>query len=147
MGQLTQPLVDRRRDPRQPKAFSLWLRPRGSYQRISAWMLDVSAGGAAMLPPADSVPPLGVRVELSEMHTTDPLVRAGAGPLPRFARVIRHDRAEGLTRRIAVQFEAQAEDGLAGHNQQAALASQPRAQTLPTPPPVAAANSGIVLPV
>lgn len=147
MGQPTQPLVERRRDPRQPKAFSLWLRPRGSYQRISAWMLDVSAGGAALLTSADRVPPLGVRVELSEMHTTDPLVRAGAGPLPRFARVIRHDGEDGLTRRIAVQFEAQAEDGLAGRARQAALASQPRAQALPMSPPVAVSNSGIVLPV
>jgi hypothetical protein len=147
VGQPTQPLVERRRDPRRPKAFSLWLRPRGSYQRISAWMLDVSAGGAALLTPADRVPPLGVRVELSEMHTTDPLVRAGAGPLPRFARVIRHDGGGGLTRRMAVQFEAQAEDGLVGHSRQVALASQPRAQTLPMPPPVAASNSGIVLPV
>ena len=69
-------------------------------------MLDESTGGAAFLTAATEIPPLGARVELLEMSTTDAFVREGAGPLPRFARVIRHDAGDGLTRRVAVRFEA-----------------------------------------
>lgn len=98
--------IDRRHDQRQPKAFALWLSPEGSHHRISAWMLDVSAGGASLLTAAEQAPPIGHRVGLLEMHTGDRMVREDGLPLPTSARVVRHDDAEGVTCRVAVRFEA-----------------------------------------
>jgi hypothetical protein len=71
-------------------------------------MLDISTKGAAFLTPAAEVPALGTRIELLEMQSPDPLVREDAGPLPRCARVLRHDEAQGITRRVAVRFETDA---------------------------------------
>ncbi len=68
-------------------------------------MLDISTKGAAFLTPAAEVPAVGMRIELIEMQSPDPLVREDAGPLPRYARVLRHDDAQGITRRVAVRFE------------------------------------------
>ncbi len=98
---------ERRRDHREPKAFALWLRSERNVRCVSAWMLDLSAGGAALLTPFEKAPPIGDRIQLLEMPTHDPLVRDGAPPLPMFARVLRHDDSRGLTRRIAVRFEAE----------------------------------------
>jgi hypothetical protein len=75
-------------------------------RRTSAWMLDMSTRGAAFLTATAAAPSVETRIELIEMQTPDRMVREDAGPLPRFARVVRHDDASGLTRRIAVQFEA-----------------------------------------
>ncbi len=97
--------LDRRREPRQPKAFAFWFQ-RSNLARHSAWMLDISASGAAFLVQADEAPPLGERVEFIEMQTPDRLVRDDAAPLPRGGRVLRHDPGDGLTRRVAVRLEA-----------------------------------------
>ncbi len=96
---------ERRREPRQPKAFAFWIcRPDG--RRHSAWMLDMAPSGAAFLVAADEAPPVGERIEFVEMQTTDRLVRDDAAPLPRGGRVLRHDPGDGLTRRVAVRLEA-----------------------------------------
>ena len=108
MGQCPSPWVERRCEPRYPKAFAFWIRPAGKLRRTSAWMLDISTQGAAFLTPAAEVPAVGMRLELLEMQSPDPLVREDAGPLPRFARVLRHDDAQGITRRVAVRFETDA---------------------------------------
>lgn len=99
---------ERRREPRQPRAFAFWVRPLGQRRRISAWMLDMAPGGAAFLTAADEAPRIGQRVALVEMATADRLVREDAAPLPRRARVLRHDEGAGVTRRVAVRFEADA---------------------------------------
>ena len=141
MRQPAYPGRDRRSDPRQPMAFAFWIRPVGSAARHSAWLLDVSAGGAACLVPADQVPAVGRRVEFVEMPTIDPLVRAGTLLLPAFARVLRHDEQEGLTRRVAVRFETDAQAPLDTRRDRAALARRPRVRAaLPAPPPVPAAK-------
>lgn len=97
---------ERRRHPRQPQAFAFWIRPEHSDGRISAWMLDVSAEGAAFLTSAGKAPAVGERVELIEMLTRDRTVREAACPLPAYARVTRHDDSDGVVRRVAARFEA-----------------------------------------
>jgi hypothetical protein len=102
-------------------------------------MLDLSTSGAAFLTPATEVPAVGVRVELIEMQCPDRLVREGAGPLPRFARVLRHDDARGVTRRVAVRFEvdAQTETDTRHHRVTTMTCPQmPRAPLIPPGLPV-----------
>ncbi len=103
---------ERRRGRRRPFAFTCWLQPENDQRRISAWVLDMSVGGAAMLTSADHVPDIGQRVALVEMQTTDRTVRDVASNLPRYARVVRHDTPAGLTQRIAVRFESDAQQPL-----------------------------------
>jgi hypothetical protein len=99
-------------------------------------MLDESTGGAAFLTAATEIPPLGARVELSEMPTNDRMVREGAGPLPQFARVIRHDAGDGLTRRVAVRFEADTSVRIGVPQQRTTTAARKAvAPTPPLPPP------------
>ncbi len=123
---------ERRRDVRRPRAFAFWLRPEHAARRASGWMLDVSAGGAAFLTAAGEAPPVGVRVELTEMPTADRVVREDAQPLPRFARVLRHDEPLGVTRRVAVRFEADVESD----EQTCRARTVRRARTIAIPPPV-----------
>lgn len=129
--------TERRRDPRIPKAFALWLRPLPGTDRLSAWMLDMSAGGAAMLTSAQKAPLVGQRVELSEMVTPDRIVREGAAPLPRYARVIRHDDSAGELRRIAVRFEADQPAVARARERHTMTAVCPRPPVaMPPPPPL-----------
>ncbi len=118
--------AERRRDHREPKAFALWLRSERDVRCVSAWMLDLSAGGAALLTPFENAPPVGDRIQLLEMQTHDPLVRDGAPPLPLMARVLRHDDSRGLTRRIAVRFEAEHAAPLSDHEAVPVAVSRPR---------------------
>lgn len=139
MQQAAPTYSERRRDPRVPKAFALWLCPLPGARRLSAWMLDMSAGGAALLTDAREAPPVGQRVELSEMVTPDRIVREGATPLPRYARVIRHDDSDGLVRRIAVRFEADEpaiERANERHTMVAACPRPPLAPPVPPPRPL-----------
>jgi len=135
--------TERRRDPRSPRAFAFWLRPEHAARRVSGWMLDVSAGGAAFLTAAGEAPPIGVRVELSEMPTRDRVVREDAQPLPRFGRVLRHDEPSGVTRRIAVRFEADVESAAQCSHSRAVQ----RVRTAPVPPPVPPPAAGPPAPV
>jgi hypothetical protein len=94
-------------------------------------MLDVSTRGAAFLTAAPESPPVGARIELLEMQTPDRVVREGAGPLPRFARVLRHDEANGVTQRVAVQFEADARAGTAVRPKRVATMKCPQVPKAP----------------
>lgn len=132
MGQRPSTWVERRSEPRYPKAFAFWIRPLGALQRTSAWMLDLSTRGAAFLAPAAEVPAVGARIELIEMLSPDRLVREGAGPLPPFARVLRHDDAQGVTRRVAVRFETDARAATDVRQQRTATMMCPQ---LPGAPP------------
>ncbi|MCK4343586.1 MAG: PilZ domain-containing protein [Phycisphaerae bacterium] len=134
--------AERRRDPRQPQAFAFWIRPVSSPNRVSAWMLDVAAGGAAFLTAIDEAPPVGERVELLEMHTTDRMVREGAAPLPPFARVVRHDDSDGITRRVAVRFEADDEEPLEDIERKTTTACAPRCRVVPSLPPLVELEPG-----
>lgn len=107
MPQACAPPVERRKDVRHPRAFAFWHRAAASGPRVSGWMLNMSAGGAAFLTATEHAPPVGTRLELSEMPTRDRLVREGAWPLPRYARVVRHDDEMGVTCKVAVRFEAE----------------------------------------
>ncbi len=127
--------IERRREPRVPKAFAFWVRRAGSEHRVSAWMLDMSNGGAAFLTGADETPPVGQRLELMEMQTVDRVVREDAQPLPAFARVLRHDGLEGATRRVAVRFESDEQTPLRRREEQTVVVSRPRWRVAPPPPP------------
>lgn len=137
MQQLHSTRSERRRDVRQVKAFAFWIEPEYSGRRISAWMLDVSAGGAAFLTAAEEAPLVGTRLALAEMHTHDRFVREGASPLPAFARVLRHDDGQGLTRRVAVRFETEARAVLKARVRRRATAVCPRGPLMWPPPPQA----------
>ena len=100
----------------------------------------MSAGGAAFLTAAADAPPVGARIALVEMHTHDRLVREGAGPLPPFARVLRHDTPGGVTRRVAVRFESDEQSPLQDRVRQTAVTVAPRSAVVPLGPPPAAAN-------
>lgn len=127
--------VERRREPRAPKAFAFWFRAECSATRTSAWMLDVSTEGAAILTAAAEVPPVGQRVELLEMPARDRLVREDSAPPARFARVLRHDDVEGLTRRVALKFESDVRTPRTQPDQRLASASLDRSRVAPPPPP------------
>jgi hypothetical protein len=133
--QTAQQASERRRDPREPKAFALWLRPENDERCTSAWMLNLSAGGAALLTDASRTPVVGQRVQLVEMYTHDQFVREGLGPLPRYGRVLRHDDNPGLTRRIAIRFEADDHAHLVQKHRAVLTATCPRTKLGPLPPP------------
>lgn len=109
----------------------------------------MSTRGAAFLTATDEAPLVGARIEFIEMQTPDRMVREDAGPLPRFARVLRHDGASGLTRRIAVQFEAdtRAETDVCPHRVATMMCPQGHGVpplVLPGFPLSAQAHSGVV---
>lgn len=135
MRQPSQAKPERRSEPRQPKAFALWLRPDGSPQPISAWMLDACSGGAAVLTGVDRVPAVGRRLELLEMPSGDPTVREQGGQLPRFARVLRHDDSDGMVRRVALRFEADGDVPRQDSAHRALVATCPQAPAARPPPP------------
>lgn len=138
--------TDRRRDPREPKAFAFWIRRLETMRRTSAWMLDMSRGGAAFLVASDEAPPVGERVELIEMLTTDREVREGAMPLPRFARVLRHDGTGEPTQKVAVRFESDADVALDDLVARRAQAFRLKTRIAPIPPPIAAPPSVPLVP-
>ncbi len=138
--------TERRRDPREPKAFALWLRAEKGDRRTSAWMIDMSVGGAALLTAADRAPAIGERVQLMEMYSHDRFVREGLSNLPLYGRVLRHDDTPGLTRRLAVRFEADDQAGLAHEQCTIVTAACPQAfRHSPFPPPVSTGLSGKVV--
>lgn len=137
MRQLPHLKPERRRDPRHPKAFAFWVRTRPAERRVGAWMLDLSAGGAAFLTESADAPAVGQRIELVEMQSRDRIVREDAGPLPMFARVLRHDDASGVTCRVAVRFEADAAVPLRPRVHQVDTMACPSAPGCPPVPPPA----------
>lgn len=98
--------IERRRERRWPAAFAFWFQPDATDERTSAWMLNISSQGAAFLTAAAEAPVVGQRLRLLEMLAHDRVVRQAHGLLSRFARVLRIDDTEGVTRRVAVRFEA-----------------------------------------
>ncbi len=139
--------LERRRDPRQPRAFAFWIRRDHNPQRHSAWMLDASAGGAAFLTGANAAPQVGDRLELSEMQTCDRLVREDAQTLPKYARVVRLDDRPGVTRQVAVRFEADADVDLdespGPRSRSVAECQPPAAPGLPPMPRTASGDSAL----
>jgi hypothetical protein len=121
---------ERRSEPRRPAAFGFWFQ-RPQTDRAAAWMLNLSARGAAFLAAADDVPRVGEQLKLAEMHSAKRSVREAAEALPAFARVLRVDDPGAPTRRVAVRLEADTADSLAVRpsGQIAAWRSAPRART------------------
>ena len=128
--------AERRLYPRISKAFAFWIRPVGAPHRTSAWMLNMSVGGAAFLTPVEAAPPIGTRIELLEMQSPDRLVRDDATPLPPFARVLRHDDTDGLTRRVAVRFESDSAARAVSESNRAVRASRSRSRPVRPMPPL-----------
>jgi hypothetical protein len=128
---------ERRSEPRRSAAFGFWFQ-RPESQRAAAWMLNLSARGAAFLADADDVPRVGERLRLTEMHSAAPAVREAAEVLPAFARVLRVDDPDAPTRRVAVQLEADVtgRSAFRPNDQVTAWRSAPRAHTREGPVPV-----------
>ena len=126
--------IERRREPREPRGFAFWFRSDCDAERSSAWMLDVSTEGAALLTAVAQAPPVGQRIELLEMRAHDRLVREGSTPPARFARVLRHDEVVGITRRVAIRFESDVDTPLARPDQHLVSASLDRARVAPSLP-------------
>ena len=106
MSQPTNGHGERRRDPRTTAAFTFCIQSPAANCAVGAWMLNVSARGAAFLAIAGDAPRVGERIELTELYSDNRAVREAAFPLPPHARVLRVDDADGATRRVAVRFEA-----------------------------------------
>jgi hypothetical protein len=96
---------ERRSDPRNPTACAFWFRQVPGGQLTSGWMFNHSAGGAAFLAAAADAPEPGDRLTLSDMYCPDRFVRDRCPFLPRYARVVRLDHEDGVTRRVAIRFE------------------------------------------
>lgn len=149
MGQCASASVERRSEPRYPKAFAFWIRLASGRRRTSGWMLDISTRGAAFLTPATEAPPVGARIELIEMQSSDRVVREGACPLPQFARVLRHDETRGVTCRVAARLEADSDAETDVGRYRIATMACPHLPTTPplVPPPIPSpATSGISMP-
>lgn len=129
--------AERRAEPRLPKAFAFYFRHTDDQHRSSAWMLDSSGSGAAFLTAVEQAPPIGQWIELFEMPAHDRLVREDAGPLPRYARVLRHDEGLGMTRRVAVRFETPQHAVVARPRTRLASATQLAPRRTPIAPPLA----------
>jgi len=106
------PTGERRCEPRRCAAYSFWYRRPNALELSSAWLLNVSNGGAAFLATPADTPVVGEKIELEEMYSANRLVQEGAPPLPRHARVLRVEDPQGATRRVAVRFEAPFEEAV-----------------------------------
>jgi hypothetical protein len=109
MSQVAQQIVERRADTRWMATFTFWFRRPQATRRAGAWMLNQGPSGAAFLAAASDAPRVGEQLELSH---ADPFCAAtGEQPreepdsLPRSARVVRLDKPQGITQRVAVQYE------------------------------------------
>lgn len=99
--------MERRVDPRFPVGFSIWVTD-ATGTHTSAWVLNLSIGGAALLMFRESAPRSGDAVELSPMPDEYQLVYDELPSIARFARVLRIEDADGPTCRVAVRFESNA---------------------------------------
>ena len=139
MPQALEPPRERRDEERRPAAFAFWFGPAGSNRRSSAWMFEFSDSAAAFLTAADNAPNVGQRLELAEMFSMDRLVREGCPGLPHFARVVRVGTGDGVTRHVAVRFEADDSVQLPASRpgQLVATCSERSLPPMPVPPPAA----------
>lgn len=96
---------ERRQHARFPESFAFWFQRPESDEPDAAFMLNISAGGAAFLAASDVVPKIGDRIRLSEMFSTDRAIQDQALRLPLAARVLRVDDPNARVRRVAIQFE------------------------------------------
>ncbi len=128
-------IPERRAFPRQPKAFAFWFRPAGGGQRTSAWMQDVSSGGAAFLTAADQAPAVDELLTFAEMPITDRTVRDDAMPLPARGRVVRQEQDGGVTRRVAVRFEEDQTAALHPPAPESPVKIRSAIPQMPPPPP------------
>lgn len=97
--------TDRRRFARFPESFAFWYQRPEAEEPDAAFMLNLSAGGAAFLASSDAVPKVGDVVRLSEMLSSDPRMKRDEPRLPPAARVLRVDDPNARVRRVAVEFE------------------------------------------
>ena len=143
MSQAADQSPERRCEPRRPAAFAFWFEPEPGRGRASAWMLEMAGRSAAFLTATVDAPPPGSRLRLVEMHSQDRMVREGSPALPRFARVLRVDGAPGVTRRVAVRFEADADTPKPHAQTWRFVTSCPQEPGWPVPPPALASMSGL----
>jgi hypothetical protein len=134
---------ERRCEPRRPAAFALWVEPESARTRASAWMLEIAGRSAAFLTAAADAPAAGARLRLVEMFSQDPMVREDSPVLPRFARVLRVDEAPGVTRRVAVRFEADADTPRPHEQTWRFVTARPQEPGWPMPPPPLASKDGL----
>lgn len=98
---------ERRGDPRRPAAFTLWYQRPGRQDWLGGWAMNISSGGVAAIVPPDESPRLGEVVRLVPLTPPSPIAAAAVpAGLPAAGRVVRVDPRDGLTRQIAIAFEA-----------------------------------------
>jgi len=95
---------ERRTSPRYAAGFVIWV-TRPDMGRNSAWMLNVSAGGAAFRTLPQHAPQPGESIELATMPDDSEMDYAELPRIARYARVLRVEDA-AATCRVAVRYEA-----------------------------------------
>lgn len=136
--------TERRGDARKPAAFTLWYQRSGRTDWLGGWAMNICSGGLAAIVPPDESPRLGEVVRLVPLTPPSPTV-ADALPtgLPSAGRVIRVDSRDGLTRRIAIAFEAEVPAGLdPGQEFSAAAGVRPDVASKPAGDLIFAPRSG-----
>lgn len=117
-------ISERRGDPRRPAAFTLWYQRPGRQDWLGGWAMNISSGGVAAIVPPDESPRLGEVVRLVPL-TPLSAIAAAAVPagLPAAGRVVRVAPRDGLTRQIAIAFEADVASSLGADGAHGAAAS------------------------
>jgi len=109
MKQAVQRVAERRDSQHQSGSFTFWFRRPHARRQVGAWMLNQGDGEAAFLTSARDAPRIGETLELTELCKTSPTtpepVPQELAYLPKFGRVVRLDRPQGVTRRVAIQFD------------------------------------------
>ncbi len=104
--------VERRRYKRYTTAAAYWLTQSKCGRRLSAWMIDRSDGGAALLVAAPHGLRVGDCVVLSGIYSIDAEVAENTPIVPRIARVLRIDNSQTSLRCVGLRFVTEVNSGL-----------------------------------
>lgn len=104
--------VERRRHKRYSAAAAYWVTRTHDGQRLSAWMTDLSDGGAACLVTAGRGLRLNDCVVLSGIYTADAEVAESTPAVPRMARVVRIDETRSRICQVGLRFETEVNSDL-----------------------------------
>ncbi len=104
--------VERRRHKRYSAAAAYWITRTQDGRRQSAWMTDLSDGGAACLVTAGRGLRTGDCVVLSGIYTADAEVAESTPAVPHIARVVRIDEPQSRICQIGLRFETEVNSDL-----------------------------------
>ena len=98
---------DRRSEPRFRAPFPVWWRSGSNQTACQAWMLDVSAHGAALLTTQEARPAIGDPISLSLVSPDTSLDPKVSRTLLDDAKVLRTDALEPSLERVALRFNSE----------------------------------------